>query len=133
MIVDFIHLGRFNADGTIIGGKGLVQPGHHTADTGGIINEIDAGSIFGSVHGAINTGNAATDHQNRIAHHFPQVVVVVLNQLYSVFLIPKWNLRLEYWNNGKMECWEEHLESKKNSISIPNPIIPQFQYSIIPN
>ena len=63
MIVDLVHLRSFDADGTIIGRKGLVQSGHHAADAGGIVDHIDFSSILGSIHGAANSGNSATNHQ----------------------------------------------------------------------
>jgi hypothetical protein len=61
MIVDLKHLGGLDADRTIIGGKGLVQSGHHPTDTGGIVDQIDFGPIFGSIHGTIDSGNSATN------------------------------------------------------------------------
>jgi hypothetical protein len=64
MVVHLIHLGRSNTDGTVVGGKGLIQPGHHAPDAGGVIRQIDLGTIVGRVQGGIDSRNAASNDQD---------------------------------------------------------------------
>jgi hypothetical protein len=81
VIVDFVHLGCFNADGTVIGGKSLVQPGHHAADTGRVVDQVYFGSIFGGIYGTVDAGNSASDDQDRVIHGFTSKKPVILKSL----------------------------------------------------
>ena len=63
MVVDLIHLGRFDANGTVVGRKCLVKPSHHAADAGGIVDQIYFSPVLGGIHGAIDSGDPAADNQ----------------------------------------------------------------------
>ncbi len=52
------ELGRDDAGRAIAGGKGLVQVGHHPADGGRILDQIDLESGIGQVEGGLDAGDA---------------------------------------------------------------------------
>ncbi len=55
--------------GTVIGGKGLVQLGHHPADGRGGFHEVDVVPRFRQIKGGLNSGNSSPDDEDR-THFF---------------------------------------------------------------
>ena len=58
------QLGCEDAKGTVVGGKGLVQAGHDTADGPGFLNQIHLVAKFSQVKGGLDTGHAAAGHHD---------------------------------------------------------------------
>jgi len=59
---DLDQFGGNNSHGTVIGGKGLVQLGHHPADGAGLFNEVDIKTGIGQIQSGLHSGDAAADH-----------------------------------------------------------------------
>jgi hypothetical protein len=63
--VDLDQLGREDSHGTIIGGKGFIQPGHGPADGGPFFEKVHVISGAGQIKGALHAGNSrACDHNS---------------------------------------------------------------------
>jgi len=61
----FDHLGGQDADGAIVGGKGLIQLGHPPADAGCSLHQVDPKAHIGQVNGGLDASDASADNQNR--------------------------------------------------------------------
>ena len=61
MSTDIQHLGRQDSDGTVVGGKGLVQLRHFPADAGQFFHQVDPNAHFGKVQRCLDAGDAAAD------------------------------------------------------------------------
>jgi hypothetical protein len=64
MPADLDQFGRDNSHGTVIGGKGLVQLGHHASYGGGPFHQVDIVAGIGQVQGSLHAGNATTYHHH---------------------------------------------------------------------
>ncbi len=64
MSPDLDQLGRHDAHGTVVGGKGLVQLGHGPADGRGSLQQIDLKAGLGQIQGRLHTPNARPDHHD---------------------------------------------------------------------
>jgi hypothetical protein len=62
---DLDQFGRDNSHRTVIGRKGLVQLGHHTAYGTGSFHEVYEKSGAGQIQRSLHPGDAAADNQNR--------------------------------------------------------------------
>jgi hypothetical protein len=75
MPADLDQFGRDNSHGTVIGGKGLVQLGHHASNGGGPFHQVDIVAGIGQVQGSLHPGNATTYHHHCtgfvLFHFFP--------------------------------------------------------------
>ncbi len=56
------QLGGQDAEGAVVGGKGLVEAGHHPADGRALFNQIDLVAQGGEVESGLNAGDTAADH-----------------------------------------------------------------------
>ena len=60
----FHQLGRKNAHGTVVGGKGLVQLGHDPADGRAFLHHVDEIAGIGQIQGSLDGGDAAAHHHD---------------------------------------------------------------------
>jgi hypothetical protein len=58
------QLRRQDSDGAVVGGKGLVQPGHDAADGGRSFNQIDIEPGIGKVHGCLDPCDPTADNHH---------------------------------------------------------------------
>jgi len=68
MSTDIRHLGREYSDSAVIGGKGLIQLGHLTADAGQGLHQVDLNAHIGQVQRGLHARNAPSDNQNVFYH-----------------------------------------------------------------
>ena len=61
----FDQLGRDDAHGAVIGGKGLVELGHDPADGGLGLHQVDIKTGIGQVQRGLDAGYAAAYHHHR--------------------------------------------------------------------
>jgi len=59
---DLDQLGRNNSHGTVIGGKGLVQLRHDTADRRRLFDQMNIKAGIGKIQCRLHTGNAGTHY-----------------------------------------------------------------------
>jgi hypothetical protein len=79
MPADLDQFGRDNSHRTVVGGEGLVQLGHQSADGGRLFHEMHQVSGVGKIQGCLHSGDTASHNQNGSADdssHF-----VLLNKL----------------------------------------------------
>jgi hypothetical protein len=62
---DLDQLGGNNSHGTVIGGKGLVDLGHGTADGGAFFNEMNIIAGICQIQRCLHPGNAAANNHYR--------------------------------------------------------------------
>jgi hypothetical protein len=60
----FDKLGRKDAHGTVIGGKGLVQLGHLAADGRPLVHQIDLEAAFGGIQCGLDSAYAGSNHHD---------------------------------------------------------------------
>jgi hypothetical protein len=65
MPADLDQLGRDDSHGAVVGGKGLVQLRHDSADGGGPFHEINVVARVCQVKRRLHAGDAAADHTDR--------------------------------------------------------------------
>ena len=63
MSTDIHQLRRQNSEGTVIGGKGLVQLGHLAANAWQPLHQMHLETHFGKVQRGLNAGNASTNYE----------------------------------------------------------------------
>jgi hypothetical protein len=64
MPADLNQFGREDSHGTVIGGEGLVQLGHDTADGRGPFHEVEIIAGIGQIQCGLHPSNASTDHHD---------------------------------------------------------------------
>ena len=62
MAPDFHQFRGKDAGRTVIGGKGFIQLGHHTANADPVFHEVDFHPGIGKVQRRLNTGDTRTDN-----------------------------------------------------------------------
>ena len=65
MPADLDQFRREDSHGTIVGGKGLVQFTHDTADGGGLLHEFDQKTGIGKIQGSLHARNTGPHHHDR--------------------------------------------------------------------
>ena len=63
MLAHIDHLGSQNTDGTVDGGEGLVETGHHAANGRALLHHDHIETAVGTVKGRLHTGDTAADDQ----------------------------------------------------------------------
>ena len=63
-----------NSHGTVIGGEGLVQLGHHTADGRGTVGQVNMETRFRKINGRLHTADPAPDDEYRARVFFTHVL-----------------------------------------------------------
>jgi hypothetical protein len=79
MPADLDQFGRDNSHRTVVGGEGLVQLGHQSADGGRLFHEVHQVSGVGKIQGCLHSGDTASHNQNGPADASSHVVL--LNKL----------------------------------------------------
>ncbi len=70
MSTDIQHLGRQDSDRAIVRREGLVELGHHPADTRPALDEVDLGAHVRQIQRRLHAGYAATYHEHILSHVF---------------------------------------------------------------
>jgi hypothetical protein len=72
-----------DSHGAVVGGKGLVQLGHHPANTRFPVNEIDLESGFCEIEGSLHPADSGSDDHHR-SHFFTVLFRHLSPQRYAV-------------------------------------------------
>jgi hypothetical protein len=64
MPADLDQFGREDSDGTVIGGKGLVELGHMAANGRRFVNQVNLKPRSGKVERGLNTADPSADHHH---------------------------------------------------------------------
>jgi hypothetical protein len=64
MPADLDQFGREDSHGTVVGGEGLVQLGHHAANRGRSLHEVDIITGISQIQCGLHPGNAPTNHHH---------------------------------------------------------------------
>jgi hypothetical protein len=65
MPADLDQFGGDNSHRAVVGGEGLVQLGHHSADGGRLFHEMHKESGVGKIQRCLHSGDTPTDNQHR--------------------------------------------------------------------
>ena len=82
MPADLDQFGRDNSHRAVIGGKSLVQLGHHASYGGGPFHQVDIVAGIGQIQGNLHAGNATTYHHHCtgfVLCHFFQPWIILNN------------------------------------------------------
>jgi hypothetical protein len=83
MPVTFNKLGRFNAHGAIIRGKGLIELGHLTADGWGFFDQVNPKACRGKIESGLNTADPPSNDQN-----ISEIALFFFHQSFFTFFGP---------------------------------------------
>jgi hypothetical protein len=61
---DLDQFGRDNSHGTIVGGEGLIELGHHPPDGAGFLHQMNIISRIRHIQGGLHPGDAAPHNQD---------------------------------------------------------------------
>ena len=64
MPADLDQLGGDNSHRAVVGGEGLVELRHHSADGGGFFDQVDIKAGVGKIERRLHAGDPAADHHN---------------------------------------------------------------------
>jgi len=68
MLPTFHQFGGYDAHGTIVGGKGLVQLGHNSTNGRGFFHQVDKKTGICQVQSRLDSGNSTACYHNRAYH-----------------------------------------------------------------